>query len=126
MASIVVMRLVTQKPMVTAGLKWPPEMCPRAEIIRAMARPWAMADRKSTRLNSSHSQISHAAFCLIKKNLYTPGAFAYHDGMRLTEVIPSVDDLKPNADLHYVLIRRELPPDRRIVVLSTDLDAAPQ
>src|SRR5256885_1524792 len=43
MASIVVMRLVTQKPMVTAGLKWPPEMCPRAEIIRAMARPWAMA-----------------------------------------------------------------------------------
>src|SRR2546430_3897955 len=24
-------------------------------------------DRKSTRLNSSHSQISHAVFCLIKK-----------------------------------------------------------
>jgi len=39
-------------------------------------------------------------------------------------VIRSVDDLKPNADLHYVLIRRELPPDRRIVVLSADLDAA--
>src|SRR5438105_1137960 len=56
--------------------------------------------------------------------VYTPGAFAYHDRMRLTEVIRSVDDLKPNADLHYVLIRRELPPDRRIVVLSADLDAA--
>src|SRR2546430_13562618 len=26
-------------------------------------------DRKSTRLNSSHSQISYAAFCLKKKNL---------------------------------------------------------
>src|SRR2546430_7384038 len=26
------------------------------------------ADRKSTRLNSSHSQISHAVFCLKKKN----------------------------------------------------------
>src|SRR2546430_13574288 len=25
-------------------------------------------DRKSTRLNSSHSQISHAVFCLKKKN----------------------------------------------------------
>jgi polysaccharide export outer membrane protein len=56
--------------------------------------------------------------------VYTPGAFAYHDGMRLSEVIRSVDDLKPNADLHYVLIRRELPPDRRIVVRSADLDAA--
>ena len=36
----------------------------------------------------------------------------------------SVDDLKPNADLHYLLIRRELPPDDRIVVLSADLAAA--
>src|SRR2546430_12409446 len=34
-------------------------------------RPWANAhtpDRKSTRLNSSHSQISYAVFCLKKKN----------------------------------------------------------
>src|SRR2546430_11059018 len=32
---------------------------------------WAIAiqkDRKSTRLNSSHSQISYAVFCLKKKN----------------------------------------------------------
>src|SRR2546430_11550164 len=28
----------------------------------------ADGDRKSTRLNSSHSQISYAVFCLIKKN----------------------------------------------------------
>src|SRR2546430_11353039 len=28
-------------------------------------------DRKSTRLNSSHSQISYAVFCLKKKNVHT-------------------------------------------------------
>src|SRR5688572_32257053 len=28
---------------------------------------WSRADRKSTRLNSSHSQISYAVFCLKKK-----------------------------------------------------------
>src|SRR2546430_5772960 len=28
-------------------------------------------DRKSTRLNSSHSQISYAVFCLKKKNMYS-------------------------------------------------------
>src|SRR5256885_1487349 len=44
--------------------------------------------------------------------------------MRLTDVIRSVHDLKPNADLHYVLIRRELPPDRRVAVVSADLAAA--
>src|SRR2546427_1329400 len=31
------------------------------------ALPPARADRKSTRLNSSHSQISYAVFCLKKK-----------------------------------------------------------
>src|SRR5688572_31624975 len=29
---------------------------------------WEPLDRKSTRLNSSHSQISYAVFCLKKKN----------------------------------------------------------
>jgi protein involved in polysaccharide export with SLBB domain len=61
---------------------------------------------------------------LVQGYVYTPGAFAYRPGMRLTDVLRSVDDLKPNADLHYVLIRRELPPDRRITVLSADLVAA--
>src|SRR3712207_7228608 len=28
-------------------------------------------DRKSTRLNSSHANISYAVFCLKKKNIYT-------------------------------------------------------
>src|SRR3712207_8485243 len=30
----------------------------------------ALADRKSTRLNSSHANISYAVFCLKKKNEY--------------------------------------------------------
>src|SRR2546430_13449055 len=36
-----------------------------AEYLRAVGR---LEDRKSTRLNSSHSQISYAVFCLKKKN----------------------------------------------------------
>src|SRR5688572_32251189 len=44
-----------------------------AELIRRRSSPAALAeerfatDRKSTRLNSSHSQISYAVFCLKKK-----------------------------------------------------------
>src|SRR2546430_13329338 len=34
---------------------------------KLVSAPGAMADRKSTRLNSSHSQISYAVFCLKKK-----------------------------------------------------------
>jgi protein involved in polysaccharide export with SLBB domain len=61
---------------------------------------------------------------VLQGHVFTPGNYAYKQGMHLTDVIHSVDDLQPNADLHYVLIRRELPPDRRITVLSVDIGAA--
>src|SRR5688572_31856295 len=39
------------------------------ELVRAFGRAvLAAKDRKSTRLNSSHSQISYAVFCLKKKS----------------------------------------------------------
>ena len=57
-------------------------------------------------------------------HVFRPGAVAWREGLRLSDVIASVDELKPNADLGYVLIRRELPPDRHITVLSADLSAA--
>src|SRR2546430_7830733 len=37
------------------------------EKLARESRPSAPPDRKSTRLNSSHSQISYAVFCLKKK-----------------------------------------------------------
>src|SRR5688572_32955959 len=39
----------------------------RTDARRSRARAQVSADRKSTRLNSSHSQISYAVFCLKKK-----------------------------------------------------------
>src|SRR2546428_9547315 len=45
---------------------------PRARRRAAAAAPRAEAeDRKSTRLNSSHDQISYAVFCLKKKKQHT-------------------------------------------------------
>ncbi|MFO1409001.1 MAG: SLBB domain-containing protein [Steroidobacteraceae bacterium] len=61
---------------------------------------------------------------VLQGHVFRPGSFAWREGLRLSQVIPSVDELKPDADQHYVLIRRELPPDRRIAVLSADLAAA--
>src|SRR2546427_8603363 len=46
-----------------------------ARILSPFAAAWfpdiafALGDRKSTRLNSSHSQISYAVFCLKKKKI---------------------------------------------------------
>lgn len=60
----------------------------------------------------------------LQGNVYSPGTYEYHAGMRLTDVVGSVAQLEPNSDLHYVLIRRELPPDRRIEVVAANLAAA--
>src|SRR3712207_7499683 len=37
----------------------------------ALCHGWAVRDRKSTRLNSSHANISYAVFCLKKKKQVT-------------------------------------------------------
>src|SRR5258707_11675866 len=39
---------------------------PPPPVVPVVSEDWA--DRKSTRLNSSHANISHAVFCLKKKN----------------------------------------------------------
>ncbi len=61
---------------------------------------------------------------VLEGDVFTPGDYSYRQGLRLSDVVHSVDDLQPGADIHYLLIRRELPPDRHITVLSADLDAA--
>lgn len=60
----------------------------------------------------------------VEGHVFNPAPVAWHEGLRLTDVISSVDELKPNADLNYIVVRREMPPDRRVVVLSADLAAA--
>src|SRR5256886_8866344 len=54
------------------------ELKPLKSVKRTVTRAWSnwvsfspcSPDRKSTRLNSSHSQISYAVFCLKKKTTY--------------------------------------------------------
>src|SRR3712207_8760053 len=45
------------------------------KVLRA--DPTRAADRKSTRLNSSHANISYAVFCLKKKNSYFLSALQF-------------------------------------------------
>lgn len=55
--------------------------------------------------------------------VHRPGDFQYRTGMRLSDLIPHIDELKPNADQHYIVIRRETP-TRQATVFSADLTKA--
>jgi polysaccharide biosynthesis/export protein len=56
--------------------------------------------------------------------VFRPGAFEYRAGLRLSDILSSFDELRPNADRHYIMIRREVPPEERIEVISADLEQA--
>jgi polysaccharide export outer membrane protein len=56
--------------------------------------------------------------------VFRPGAFQFRPGLRLSDVLSSFDELRENADRHYVVIRRVIPPDQKIEVISADLDRA--
>src|SRR3712207_8107921 len=49
----------------------PTVLGPRASVAFGDGGRWTAEDRKSTRLNSSHANISYAVFCLKKKKTIT-------------------------------------------------------
>src|SRR5690349_22489606 len=53
---------------------WSPKVDALMEQAIAVLKAQGAVDRKSTRLNSSHVEISYAVFCLKKKSRSTEGA----------------------------------------------------
>ncbi len=56
--------------------------------------------------------------------VFRPGQFEYHAGLRLSDILDSFDELRPNSDRHYIMIRREVPPEEKVQVISADLTRA--
>jgi protein involved in polysaccharide export with SLBB domain len=61
---------------------------------------------------------------VLQGHVHRPGKFEYRSGLRVSDVIGSLEELQPSADQNYVLIRREIPPTRRIEYLSADIARA--
>jgi polysaccharide biosynthesis/export protein len=84
----------------------------------------AQSLRNGDALQVSRLKPSLDSGVVVEGHVFSPATYAYREGLRLSDVIRSVDELRPNADINYLLIRRELPPNREISVLSADLGAA--
>jgi len=61
---------------------------------------------------------------LVSGHVQRPGGLQWLEGMKLTDAIPSIDVMAPKPDLNYVLIKREIGPDRHIEVITTRIDKA--
>ena len=73
------------------------------------------------RLAAVRPQLSNAV--TVNGNVHRPGPVAWKQGLRIADVLPRADDLKPGSDLHYVLIRRESL-DHQVSAISADLEKA--
>jgi polysaccharide export outer membrane protein len=56
--------------------------------------------------------------------VFRPGSFEYHPGLRLSNILQSFDELRPEADKRYIMIRREVPPEEKVEVISANLERA--
>jgi polysaccharide export outer membrane protein len=60
----------------------------------------------------------------LQGHVLRPGKYAFHDGMKLTDILPSYKDMLPEPAAHYGEIIRLNAPDYRPSVVSFDLAAA--
>lgn len=63
---------------------------------------------------------------LVTGHVHRPGGFAWSKGMRVNQILKSINQLKPNPDLKYALIKREIQPTREIRVIRINLKNAIQ
>jgi polysaccharide biosynthesis/export protein len=99
----------------------------RREVIAmgpAISAASTLALRNGDLLEISRLRPQLDSGVVVKGHVYRQKYTAWHEGLRLSEVFPSMDELMPDADPHYILVRRELPPNRRIAAVSADLAAA--
>ena len=92
------------------------------DLTDSSSRNTVLRDGDTLRVYSVLEKMDNVV--LLSGQVYRPGGYQWYEGMRLTDIIPSVDELLPKPDLDYVLIKRQIMPDRRISVLSARLGAA--
>ena len=59
----------------------------------------------------------------LEGNVFQPGLYQWYPGIRLSNLLPAPELVRPMSDLNYVLIRREREPNVDTDVVSADLAA---
>jgi polysaccharide export outer membrane protein len=92
------------------------------DLTAAESRATELANGDKLRIPAIRPTLENSV--ILSGYVFRPGQFAYRPGLRLTDILGSIDELRPNADQHYIMIRRQLQPDDRITAVSADLRRA--
>jgi protein involved in polysaccharide export with SLBB domain len=91
------------------------------DLSKPSGRATALRSGDLMRVAAVRPQFANAV--TVNGNVYRPGPVAWRLGLRIADVLSRPEDLKPNSDLRYVLIRRESL-DKQVTVVSADLEQA--
>ncbi len=92
------------------------------DLTKPAGRGMEIADGDKLRIPAIRPTLENSV--VLTGFVFRPGQFEYHPGLRLTDILTSFDELRPNADQRYIMIRREVPPNETVQVLSADLQRA--
>jgi protein involved in polysaccharide export with SLBB domain len=92
-----------------------------ADLSKPAGRSTPLRSGDLMRIAAVRPQFANAV--TVNGNVYRPGPVAWRQGLRIADVLSRPEDLKPNSDLRYVLIRRESL-DKQVTVVSADLEQA--
>jgi protein involved in polysaccharide export with SLBB domain len=84
--------------------------------------PTAVRDGDVLRVPPNLEQLENSV--RLAGNVFQPGLFQWKPGMRLTDLLPAPEVVKPKSDLNYVLVRREPAPNVAVEARSADLQQA--
>ena len=82
----------------------------------------ALADGDYIEIASVMDQLESVV--MLEGHVQRPGGFQWREGLRVSDVLPSVARMLPNPDLDYALVARELLPSRRIELVYVNLGEA--
>ena len=89
------------------------------DLTSAQSRATQLANGDKLRIPEIRPTLENSV--TLTGHVFRPGSFEYHPGLRLSDIVSSFDELRQNADQHYIMIRREVPPEEKIEIVSADL-----
>ncbi len=92
------------------------------DLTSAAGRTGELANGDKLRVPAIRPTLENSV--VLSGYVFRPGSFEYRPGLRLSDILPSFDELRPNADRHYIMVRREIPPEEKVEVISADLERA--
>jgi polysaccharide export outer membrane protein len=84
--------------------------------------PLGLADGDFLQVARVMSQLESVV--LLQGHVQRPGGFQWREGLRVSDLLPSVDRMLPDPDLQIALIAREVLPARRVELIHVDLGSA--